>query len=77
MKKISFILTICLILVCFIGVMSEAKSAEPILVLEAELGDRGGNAAVYGGKVGNIGLNGGDNEGTVTFYDLDIPEDGT
>ena len=77
MKKLSFILTICLVLVCFIGVMSEAKSAEPILVLEAELGNRGGNAAVYGGKVGNIGLNGGDTEGTVTFYDLDIPEDGT
>jgi len=77
MKRLSLFLTVSLLIVCFACVMAEAKTAEPILVLEAESAELGGHASVHGQKVGNIGLNGGDNEGTVTFRDLAVPEDGT
>ncbi|MBQ3954639.1 MAG: hypothetical protein II680_02010, partial [Clostridia bacterium] len=53
-----------------------SRAAEPVLTLEAERGELGGTASKRGGKVGNIGKNGGEIEGTVTFRALDLPADG-
>ena len=59
-----------------IGAADGGAEDAPVLILEAEEGKRGGNASVSGGKVGNIGKNGGTVEGTVTFSDLSLPYDG-
>ena len=77
MKKISIFISIFLIALTVLSltVFSSPKN-DPILTLQAEEGELGGPASIYGNKVGYIGLNGGDVEGTVTFYNLDIPEDG-
>ena len=59
-----------------IGAADGGAEDAPVLILEAEEGKRGGNASISGGKVGNIGKNGGTVEGTVTFSDLALPYDG-
>lgn len=71
-----FIITIALAILLALGAASAFADDEPILIIEAEQGNLGGNAKVNGSKVGNLGKCGGDIEGTVTFIDLDIPEDG-
>ncbi len=77
MKRFALILSMLLLSLYFIGILSQAKAADPILVLQAEEAELGGNANISGVKVGNIGLNGGTVEGTVTFRDLALPADGT
>lgn len=75
MKKLTLILSLILLFVC-LGVFAQAKTPDPLLVLEAEGAVLGGPATVWGQKVGNIGLNGGESEGTVTFDNLTLPQDG-
>ncbi len=78
MKKIVLLLISAMLLGCLgIFAVNAAKEATPVLSLEAEDGSLGGNAYVYGFKVGNVGKCGTDVEGTVTFDGLNVPEDGT
>ncbi len=77
-KRIAIIsITIALAVLLALGAVSVFADSDPILSIEAEYGILGGNANISGYKVGNLGRCGGDNEGTVTFIDLEIPEDGT
>ena len=76
-KRFLFTSFILLTLVLLIAFSVSAKgSFRPVLVLEAESGVLGGPAVVRGEKVGNVGCCGGAVEGTITFYDLEVPEDG-
>ena len=60
-----------------VGTAAPSGSEEvPVLVLEAENGTLSGKASVNGKKVGNVGKNGGAEEGKVTFKNLVLPEDG-
>ncbi|MBE6638643.1 MAG: hypothetical protein E7616_04205 [Ruminococcaceae bacterium] len=77
MKKLSLVLSICLLILCFVGITAEARAATPLLVLEAEQGELSGLASISGQKVGNIGMNGNSYDSTVTFRGLNLPEDGT
>ena len=78
MKKYFLFFAITLMtvsLICF-NAFASAKN-DPVLVLEAEDGYLDGPASIWGQKVGNIGMCGGSVEGTITYYDLDLPENGT
>lgn len=78
MKKYFLFFAIALMsvsLICF-NAFASAKN-DPVIVLEAEDGYLDGPASIWGQKVGNIGMCGGSVEGTITYYDLDLPENGT
>lgn len=76
-KKVLFTSIVLLAITVFIALsVNAAGSFRPVLVLEAESGYLDGPAEVRGEKVGNIGYCGGPSEGTITFYDLEVPEDG-
>ncbi len=57
--------------------INAAETDIPVLLtLEAEKGELYGPASRSGGKVGNLGKCGGNEEGTVTFRELSLPADG-
>ena len=58
------------------NLITAAGTSSPVLTLEAVQGELAGPASKHGSKVGSIGKNGGEREGTVTFRDLALPADG-
>lgn len=78
MKKKIFTITLILMLTSALLALavSGGGASRPILTLEAESGYLEGPAVVRGEKVGNVGCCGGSVEGTITFYDLEVPSDG-
>lgn len=78
MKKRIILTTALIVAVIMIIAFSVNASATtvPVLILEAENGELGGPANIRGQKVGNIGYCGGNSEGTITYYDLEVPVDG-
>ncbi len=73
---LSVILALVLGLTGMTHFIAAAPTSSPILTLEAAEGELGGPASRHGNKVGNIGKNGGDREGTATYRALALPEDG-
>lgn len=74
---LSVILALVMGLTGMADIIQAAPSPSPLLTLEVAEGELGGPASKHGSKkVGNIGKNGGDREGTVTFRGLDLPGDG-
>ncbi len=77
-KKLPILAAIWGLVFCmaFLNSALPAWAASPVLTLGASDGTLGGKASKNGGKINNIGKNGGDIEGTVTFRDLALPADG-
>lgn len=77
-KKLPILAAIWGLVFCmaFLNSALPAGAASPVLTLGASDGALGGKASKNGGKINNIGKNGGDIEGTVTFRDLALPTDG-